>query len=350
MTRHTVGPGELSIGSLIKQQRTARNLTQYQLAQSAGVSIGTLRDVEQGRTLSPRWELLRNISAVLGFDEAQLMNAAPRDSSRPAPVAAEPHLRSPVARGACVYVLGPMMFQRDGARISLGSIRQRGVLGLLAAERGSDVPQAALVDALWGERAPKSARAMVQRYVWQLRKLLGADDVAAASSGLSITGKTSYRLEATCDQLDLLAFEQLARSASAHDEGDPLSACELYERALALWRGEVLADIDLLHHHPVVVELRAAYADTVLRYAELATRLGRPSQALPYLRRLCSRDRFNEHAHARLMTALAAIGQQAAALRVYSDLRCLLRSELGMDPSPLMAAAQASVLRQGTDT
>src|ERR1700689_4558262 len=160
MTRHTVGPGQLSNGALIQQQRTARNLTQHQLAQSARVSIGTLRDVEQGRTLSPRWELLRNISALLGFDQAQLsqlMNGAPRDSPRPAPVAAEPHLRSPVARGACVYVLGPMMFQRDGARISLGSIRQRGVLGLLAAERGSDVPQAALVDALWGERAPKSA-------------------------------------------------------------------------------------------------------------------------------------------------------------------------------------------------
>ena len=61
---------------------------------------------------------------------------------------------------------------------------------------------------------------------------------------------------------------------------------------------------------------------------------------LPQLRWLCVRERLNEQAHAWLMTALAAAGQQAAALHVFTELRSLLDRELGVAPSPVLIEAR----------
>ena len=44
------------------------------------------------------------------------------------------------------------------------------------------------------------------------------------------------------------------------------------------------------------------------------------------------------------MAALAATGRQAEALRVYDDFRRLLGDELGIEPSPALAAQHAELL------
>jgi DNA-binding SARP family transcriptional activator len=84
----------------------------------------------------------------------------------------------------------------------------------------------------------------------------------------------------------------------------------------------------------------------VLAFADAAARLAAPGRALPDLRELCARERFNEQAHARLMLALAATGQQAAALEVFTSLRHRLDQELGIDPGANARQAQAQILRQ----
>jgi hypothetical protein len=112
------------------------------------------------------------------------------------------------------------------------------------------------------------------------------------------------------------------------------------------WRGEVLSDVDLLAGYPAAVEVARRHTDSVLGYADAAASIGADRRALPYLRQLCAREPFHEHAHARLMLALAATGQQAAALRVFAELRQRLDADLGIAPSHVLARAQAQVLRQ----
>jgi DNA-binding SARP family transcriptional activator len=48
------------------------------------------------------------------------------------------------------------------------------------------------------------------------------------------------------------------------------------------------------------------------------------------------------------MLALAAVGQQAAALKAYEDLRQRLDSELGITPGPEVTGAHLCILRQET--
>ena len=49
------------------------------------------------------------------------------------------------------------------------------------------------------------------------------------------------------------------------------------------------------------------------------------------------------------MAALAASGRNAEALRVYDDFRRLLGDELGIEPSPALAAQHADLLRGADD-
>jgi transcriptional regulator with XRE-family HTH domain/tetratricopeptide (TPR) repeat protein len=63
--------GDLSsaeLASLVRDRRQAAGLTQPQLAAAAGVSVGLVRDLEQGRTRRPRRQSVQRIAAVLGAE------------------------------------------------------------------------------------------------------------------------------------------------------------------------------------------------------------------------------------------------------------------------------------------
>lgn len=318
--------------ALIREQRVATGMTQRQLARAAGIGLGTLRDFEQGRTRSLRPRGLRQLSSILDLDLTQCQDSPLPDTGR---------IR--------IEVLGPLAVWRDRAQLMLGSARQRAVFGLLGLHWGTSLHRDAIIDALWGETPPASAVAEVQGYISRLRKLF-AWDAGTKSDKLSIVtiGK-SYQLTVDADQVDAAMFERLLRNARHAFAGKNYAhACALYERALNLWRGEVLGDIDLLRQQPAVTALSAKHSETVLAYATAARYAGAHQQVLPHLRALCAREPFNEQGHAHLMIALSANGQQASALRVFADMRCRLDQELGIAPSTVLAEAHIRVLRQQT--
>jgi DNA-binding SARP family transcriptional activator/DNA-binding XRE family transcriptional regulator len=345
MARGHDGKSHISPGALIRQYREQRGMTQRELADTAGISLGALRDLEQGRTLFPRWAALEALAVVLRIGEEQ--RAGLRSGS---PATARRARRMPRAAGPSsgpgvqIDVLGPLAAWREGARVALGSVRQRAVLGLLALHHGIGLHRDAIVDALWDEQPPASAVAEVQGYLSRIRRLLGVGRAQAGT--LIVTVGASYRLEADTGQLDLAAFRRHVRDARhAEARGERASACESYERALELWRGDVLADVELLRGHGAVVELTRCRADAVMRYAATAAESGAHAAALPHLRKLCARERLNEQAHAHLMIALAATGQQAEALRIFGDLRQRLDEELGICPGEQLAQVHLQVLR-----
>ncbi len=82
-----------------------------------------------------------------------------------------------------LQLLGPVEATIDGRPISLGPKKQRGLLAVLALHANETVSVDRLVDALWGDRPPATARKMVQLYVSQLRRLLAADSAQIVTQG-----------------------------------------------------------------------------------------------------------------------------------------------------------------------
>jgi DNA-binding SARP family transcriptional activator/tetratricopeptide (TPR) repeat protein len=209
------------------------------------------------------------------------------------------------------------------------------------------VSRHAIVDALWGEEPPRSAIGIVHTYVSRLRSVLAVS--AGPDDGLLVRDRLGYRLDLEHDQVDVLQFRRLVESARrARAGGDAAQACRAYEQALGWWRGEPLADIDVLRGHPAVIALADELAATVLEYADFAASgsEGWPDRVLPYLRALAARDRLDENSHARLMMALAAGGRQAEALRIYEDLRQRLDGQMGVLPGSEVRDVHARILRQ----
>jgi DNA-binding SARP family transcriptional activator/tetratricopeptide (TPR) repeat protein/DNA-binding XRE family transcriptional regulator len=325
------GSDPMLLGDLVRDHRRASGLTQQELASRAGLSAGAIRDLEQGRTGRLLPGSLARLATVLGLSRVQIAELQ----------------RSPVAGGLLVQVLGPLAVWRAGAPVQVGGAARRAVLGLLTLSPGRLVHRDAVIDALWPGKAPANAVSLVQIQVSRLRRLIDPRGAAGGGSGLLVSAGDSYRLVAGPRELDLLALDELtAEARAAHADGDDEAACGIYEQAVGLWRGEPLADVELLRSHPGVVRLSRQRAEAVIEYARVASSAGRHNRVLGLLRELAAREALNEQAHAQLMIALAGCGQQAEALAVYRDVRGRLDDELAMPPSAELTEAHQRVLRQ----
>ena len=135
---------------------------------------------------------------------------------------------------AGVQDFGPSGCSTRGRRSLLGGRNQRAVLALLLLRANEAVSTERLIDQLWGEHPPRTAKTSLQNTIAQLRKLLGP--------GLLLTRPSGYVLQLDADQLDLTRFERLvheARSAEAAQRAEP------YGKRLRLRRGSPLADLSV---------------------------------------------------------------------------------------------------------
>ncbi len=135
--------------------------------------------------------------------------------------------------------------------------------------------------------------------------------------------------------------------APALGRGDYAPAAELFDRALAEWRGPVLAD---LADAPFVTadanrldELRLVARE---ERAEAELALGGHATAVADLEVLVQEHPLRERCWELLLLALYRSGRQAEALRRYQDVRSVLVDELGIEPGPALRELETSILRQ----
>src|SRR5580704_10726807 len=358
------GDGPVSqFGSLVRTYRGQARLTQRELAAKAGLSVAALRDFEQYRRRWPRPDSLAALAAALGLDPDQTAGLAraaalPRRGHIAVPSLRPPLDKSGLAResgtsgcraGLWLSVLGPLEAWEDGTPLSLGPPARRAVLALLLMDPGAPVRRDTMIDLLWAESPPRTAVGLVQAHVSRIRRLLNSHNRFGGDQGVINSVRGAYRLSLSRKEVDLLVFRDLAeRAAEARAAGDYVTAVECYEHAVGLWRGEPLADVDVLCGHPGITALRQELAGELLRYAEVACALGQYDRVIPRLQALADAEPLNEPAHARLMIALAGSGRQAAAIRVHEDVRTRLDRELGLNPGAELAEAYMRVLRQDT--
>lgn len=335
----------VKFSEILRTCRELRGLTQEQLASAAAMSVAAIRDLEQGRRQRPRPGSLTRLAAALNLAPSQaeelvrVCRSGDPMASRGASLKQGPGLR--------LRIFGTLTASlNESTEIRLGPPRQRAVLGLLALNANHPVHRETIIDTLWGAEPPSTATSLVQGYISRLRRVLVPEHACRERTLLDSVG-SSYRLMVSDSELDLLEFRQLsARASRATEAGDEVAAFRLYEQAMEVWRGTLLADVEMLRGHIATAEVSAERSAVLLRYAMAAVCIGRHDRVLPHLRVLTRLEPLNEPAHAHLMLVLAGLGQQAAALSVYQDLRQRLDVQLGVRPGPQLAAAHLRVLRQ----
>jgi DNA-binding SARP family transcriptional activator len=238
-------------------------------------------------------------------------------------------------------VLGPLQVAVDGRAITIASRRQRALLALLLVHANHVVGADRILDDLWADETLVSGHDAIVFHVSRLRRALGADgDRIETRDG-------GYALHVDPGEIDAVRFEQLAAAGHDHLGDDATAAARQLTEALALWRGEPFEDLVELPFTSAEIhrleELRLRVSEDRFE-AELA--LGHHATVVAELDRFVDREPLRERARASLMLALYRSGRQADALRVMHDGRRILAEELGIDPSPALAALETAILRQ----
>lgn len=230
--------------------------------------------------------------------------------------------------------------------VSIGGVevdlttRSRSVLLSLALEANHDIPIDRVIDMLWGDDPPRTARNSVARFVADLRRALGqhADRVETSTRG--------YRLVVHEGELDLERVE----AALADDDGDLDAIISSLTDAL---------DVAGMTPNPLLSELRdgaafdRAHTETRISVIEALVdarrRRGDHRELVAMLEQAVAVYPYHEVLWCSLMISLDAAGRQAEALRAGQRLRGLL-TEIGVLVSSSIVQVEQRILdrMQGT--
>ncbi len=237
-------------------------------------------------------------------------------------------------------ILGPLEVWREGRPVHIGGAKERALLAFLLLHAGEPVSVDRLIDELWGDSPPATARKSVQVRVAGLRRVL-RDDVL-------LTRGDGYLLRLEPDQLDLRRFEQLLSDGrDALPAGDPSAALATLDEALALWRGPPLADFAYESFaQPAIARLEELRVHALELRIEVQLDLGLHARVIVELEDLVAAHPFRERLRAQLMLALYRDGRQAEALDVYRRTRTEFVAELGIEPGPMLQQLEQAILRQ----
>ena len=237
-----------------------------------------------------------------------------------------------------VRILGPLqVVTDDGSKLRLGP-RQTKILAALVLAEGRAMSVESLIDVVWMDFPPSTARRQIHNAIWILRKHV---PVVAEANG--------YRLPADDIETDVRQFNEatgLARAATA--TGRVVPAVEHLEAALRLWRGAALAGCESLVLAAKATNLDEQRLEAILQHVDLRLRSGSHQDVIGELTELVATHPTREGLVARLMTALHETGRRADALAAYQQLRSRLAEQLGIDPAAELQQLHLSMLRDDT--
>lgn len=213
-----------------------------------------------------------------------------------------------------ITTLGRFAVSVDGAEVpasAWGSRRARQLCKRLVAARGWPVPREQLIEQLWPDEADMAklgARLSVQ--LSTVRRVLGGG------------------INATRDNvaLDLSEVSTDLETLLGTDDGT---------LAATVYGGEFLPDDpDEPWAELVRAQARAHAASSIRTTAEALRHDGRPDDAAELLRRIVAFDRWDDLAHALLISCLADAGDVAGAREAH-EARVRAMADLGIDVEPL---------------
>jgi DNA-binding SARP family transcriptional activator/Tfp pilus assembly protein PilF len=237
-------------------------------------------------------------------------------------------------------VLGPLEVWSEGDWTDVSAAKWRSLLACLLIRAGQIVSTDSLIFELWGDNPPARANNLVSIYVHRLRKLIGDTE-----GRVLVYRAPGYLLRVGADDTDMQQFEALVAEGRGMLDGDAEAAAARLGKALALWRGPLLADVSpselVTRESERAAELQLAATEL---WVEANLACGRFAQVIPELRRLVAESPLREGLWLQLMRALEGVGRHAEALEAYGQAREAISEELGVDPGAELQRLYAELL------
>ncbi|TMR20010.1 SARP family transcriptional regulator [Nonomuraea turkmeniaca] len=216
-------------------------------------------------------------------------------------------------------IMGPLEVRDGDGRDRTPTVpKHRDLLAMFLLNAGRPLTAERLRRLLWPREGGDRSDSLIRGYVGQLRRLIGPDVITTVSG--------SYVLNLGDGLLDVDRFRLLV------DRG-------AYEDALALWRGEVLEDVDPEGERWVETRLLREELEE-LRLLALERRVqadldaGRHRELLAELRQLTKQHPMWQRFRGQYMLALYRSGRRVDALAAYAVLRDQLDGGHAIEPDP----------------
>lgn len=246
-------------------------------------------------------------------------------------------------------LLGPLEVLKNGVNHAPSAPKILQLLAMLLMSPGKVVHVDSIIQELWADEPPRSVRTTMQTYVYQLRKCIERNGLAAHSEALLVTRSPGYVFNIDPAQLDVTEFRHLCREgrdSMAADRYD--DAAQSFRSALGLWTGPALANVQcgaLLTAYAVDLQEQRRAAHHLRIQAEIEA--GNHRELIGELKFLVSTNPLDEGLHGQLMRVLARSGRRSDAMTTYRQLRARLDAELGVEPCAELQSLHHGLLSDG---
>jgi DNA-binding SARP family transcriptional activator len=207
------------------------------------------------------------------------------------------------------------------------------LLKYLVTERRRPVTVDEIAESIWPE-ADYAAGVSVRYYVHALRRRLEPLRGSREQSAFVVAQAGTYRLELERVLVDADEFEAHIGAGFATTEPDPQVAIGEIECALAMYRGEFLADLPYAEWAMAERDrLHDLACKGLRRLVDMRLERDEVEAAARCLERLATLQPYDEDVHRRLMELDIMHGRRSDAVRRYATLRSRIRRTFGHDPA-----------------
>lgn len=244
-----------------------------------------------------------------------------------------------------IKLAGPVMIEHRGAAPRhLTSAQAQVAFARLTLERASGTGRDQLADTVWPEGLPETWASALRSVVSRVRAFVTSAESPDGPPVVAQGGRYLLRLpqEASVD-LER-AEEQVQEAGRAFTAGAYADAQRFASAGVTCLRYPFLPEHEGEWVNAVRERVHSLLVSGLETASLAAAAIGDGREALRYADDAVRQAPLRESAHRCRMTAHAAAGNRAEALRAYHRLRRMLAEELGVDPAPETQAAYIDLL------
>jgi two-component SAPR family response regulator len=239
-----------------------------------------------------------------------------------------------------VYTLGQFQVMRGDGLLSQFSGRSQSLWDLFKylitySEHG--VPPEAAFETLWPEKQCTEPKRALRTSVYRLRKILESEENKGETNETVAFTHGCYRLNRSAFWLDTDEFQRLCQEAGRCQSTEPTRSIELYTEALAIYKGDYLAEnVYTEWIIPVRNYYRRLYLQSALALIELLEKRSRYADIINICEKVFKIESLEEDFHIYFMDALIRERKLKQARSHYEYITSVLYRELDIKPSTAM--------------